>query len=395
MGDGLEKPPTKKLRLNPSISLQQTTKNHASKLFEEIRSIDPIILSIYFHLPPIERIRLGQVDKKFFQDSRRGRVVGLYGALGMTIMEALKIVQEYQKFYGNPNSSCFISDENKCWTWLDDIDNNVIPLDPVLLLMLFNKDSGYYNIPVPREGLEEENLALLISGLKCVNAVRENNFEKLRLLDADIASLGDDLPGYNALFEIMRRHDFDCRPFLEKEWFYDMPRLTPDRGLILSGKDGRPLPIFKKCTVCKSFKSENQESYCIMQGCVGSSESICDECSTLAICSVCDRSKCLCILDACCVPDCGKLMCRFDSFVTSMNFPDIGEFTSGPACSFVLPPLEEAEVENEGFASGAKILKYCETHKPAGALLFHMQRMGPLRGRAILGRFNGVILVGI
>mmetsp|Transcript_13908 Transcript_13908/g.35499 ORF Transcript_13908/g.35499 Transcript_13908/m.35499 type:complete len:391 (+) Transcript_13908:320-1492(+) len=342
-------------------SKDKTTEDPSGNSFDEIRVVDSIMLKIYSYLPPVDRIRLGQVDKDFLHDERRGRVVGVYGNHAMTIKEALQEVVMYVSVEGHPITIEY-KNEVKCWGWLEGLDEalQISIVDSVP----FRKKNGFNVEAAANMEFEGFDTAEVVEGLTSVNVFRENNRTKIGHLEAEINELAfKNLGPYNDLFDLMKKHGISTLPFLAKEWhtnewFEPVTPLTPGRALLIPGADGKLLPILKKCGICLEFKPDVEIDNCGDEICY-ESEIRCPDCSTKRTCSVCGETNCLNLMENCCVSGCNNLMCQFQTYP--------GDDIKYPGCYFVMIPRER-ETDLRNFSSKAEERKYCKTHKPEGAV---------------------------
>ena len=61
------------------LPIASTTFSTESLIVQYIGEIPELMIRIYEFLPIIDRVRIGQVDTRFYEDPYRGKIVGVYG----------------------------------------------------------------------------------------------------------------------------------------------------------------------------------------------------------------------------------------------------------------------------------------------------------------------------
>jgi hypothetical protein len=79
---------------SPRPSKQRSLVNET---FASVRNNGVLVTMICSFLPVKDRVQLGQVDKEFYADERRGQIVGIYGEYCFDIEKALEEVRNYVK----------------------------------------------------------------------------------------------------------------------------------------------------------------------------------------------------------------------------------------------------------------------------------------------------------
>lgn len=322
----------------PSSITMMTRRQQRSldrKAFGQFRSNVGVMASIYSFLPLTDRVRLGEVDKDFLHDEQRGCIEGVYGDGNESNEKALLTVREYLEYEGTPDSLTVFMNEPDCWFWTYEHGFEGDTLSSRLKSDWFHKDSGYdikkmvesgafsksFDCYYDKDSNTEEIFHAVRDGFGYVNCVIEKNREALAKLEADVEAL---LPSarYNALIELMEKHDIETYRFLHAEQppmygFSDhsymieeggcgsyLQHIRPGRRLSYRDGDGKRLEkVIKACGRCKKLKDDVRSEYCGRKHC-GDSESVCGDCSSIRKCSTCGGLRCVCSFSGCSFPDC-------------------------------------------------------------------------------------------
>lgn len=229
----------KKIKMTAPAS--EEAHDDAGPLLDTIRSLPSVMLRIYDFLPELDRVRLGAVDKQFYNDKeQRGRVVAVYGDGCWDLPQALEKIRELLESDGSPWGLQHEDVGNECPRNLPSCWRRAFPeeaegdfFDQLLgtyhdyIAPHFDKTTGYdlqaiaafraENVPDDAPGLMkvnapamENSIPGIVKALEYINQYRERNQKVLREISEKAKQLGP-FPPYNALYDLMNDYDnVDC-----------------------------------------------------------------------------------------------------------------------------------------------------------------------------------------
>jgi hypothetical protein len=365
------------------------------ELFTSVRNNVALATIICSFLPIKDRVRLGQVDKQFYEDEHRGQIVGVYGDDSLDIEAALEKVREYAEYESTLDAWTEFGNTPDCWQWVYVCGEASSAADKIQDSW-FDKELGWDLKAIQEHaGFDEEDQEFVLEGLASANRHLRGNQKKLEKISVIIKKLGPLAP-YNSLFDLMKKYNMEYNHFLHaekptmygfSEYAYEigdsyLEHLRPGRMLSFRDANGKMVKIaLKACRTCKKVKDSVRDEYCGRKQC-GSANSMCRDCTTERTCFTCGGTFCACRFVKCCVRDCQNYMCHrvtLDSNPYDDDDDEEEEDDDGKelGCSFVLYPEElysdvddELDEHFELEALEAEKRKYCKVHKPAGAIKF-------------------------
>lgn len=379
-----------------SIRRRRTTRGQKHHLQHDalasVRAVKEVRACVYSYLSVKDLVRLGGVDKTFYNDEQRGQVVGIYGGYSTwEIGKAFEKVREYLEFKGTPDSATVLGNSPCCWGTIlceiFDADQGDWLYDQIHSFFKVDEDEGcgQYNlegIDKHFDGLEyplhKEQKAKLMEELDYVNWYISENHWKLSEMD-EIERMLRNAP-FNALFDLLKEYDIDPYPYLKAEeppiygfsdeayeikkgnssWY--LSNLSPGRKFIFRDAVGKIVEkVLMPCDNCKKIRDDVTPEGCMRKYCLSGTYR-CRDCTTVSECSTCGEKGCKCYFQCCCHPGCENSMCT----AYNADWADQHDTGSGYGCGFVCYPDGVEPGDDNAYEAERK--KYCIEHKPEGAV---------------------------
>ena len=352
---------------------------------------------MYSFLTVKERVKLGQVDKTFYQDApNRGTTEGIYGAKGISTREAFLYVKKYVEYLTTPECLHWAGLEHvsEPWHWIFDErePENIIPkiktewFDPnetvpgpngVIIKGIWKMEKIAKELDEDPE-FPHEWKDTILEGMNFVDYQRRSDLIALGLIDKKLNAMADPIP-YGKLFSWMKEFNLGYRKMFltaEEPHFYGhsdnaypiyfgpgsysyLDHLKPGAKFVFRNDDNEwvGMKVFR-CKKCNKQKDGVKQAYCASKYCFGSAM-FCQECTPIKTCSTCHATGCGCFMMKCSQGDCNNHMCCCDDF-GAYKYDD-----RGPAkgCSFVKDSYDEESDERPEH--------YCSEHAPPGSVAYH------------------------
>jgi hypothetical protein len=193
----------------------------ASLIVQYIRNIPELMIRIYEFLPVIDRIRIGQVDTRFYEDPYRGKIVGVYGSgecQNLEFDDAIKEIRKWILYEGSPESWGADGVElfpSECYEYL--------PTN--WYWNLYDKETGCFNIMgvkkwIINSTLENANCDifhddLFIEDIYWIDATRRSRLGKIDYIIKNQPTNNKHYP-FNALFDMMEDVGLETLRYIEE-----------------------------------------------------------------------------------------------------------------------------------------------------------------------------------
>lgn len=344
--------PDRPVMQSPGASGPQQSQSPGAA-FRQLRHNAVVMARIYSHMSTTDRVRLGEVDRKFLHDEQRGSVVGVYGNRNIGIEEALEKVREYLMFKGPMCHEKFERPISRKYPRPDfptesferlaaDVEA-LFPFPPHNALFELMEKHGIDTLPF-----------LHATDPPSTEGYDEKNFPN-----------GDRPDGYENVFQISIADDDDHEHAYSSSLGWNLEHLRPGRKIMMRScsfcdGDGKVLEkIIKACDKCLKLKDDVRDEYCNRECCGTTAR--CGDCTSNVTCSTCGIRTCTCRFVDCSVSGCERKMCVLANWLHEYELDDYLENYGGAGCGFEFDP-DMADHTGEEFE-----LIFCTVHRPVGS----------------------------